>query len=186
MADSTVRLLHETTRAGAATFRDIDDDPAFDPIRDNPEFHKLVEESRPERLYSGRLVGHSEIRKEMQHGGGGSEPSWSRAYSAREHLSRTESLMKLGYRPVAWSATLPSTNKQPVTASIWHRPAVTEQEKDRLAERQARAAVALIRLGRGETVWNRLQHNKDPRLRSFIINWFSLLGGKARTSLPRG
>ena len=72
-----------------------------------------------------------------------------------------------------------------MTASIWHRPAVTEQEKDRLAERQARAAVALIRLGRGETVWNRLQHNKDPRLRSFIINWFSLLGGEARTSLPR-
>ena len=40
-----------------------------------------------------------------------SEPSWSRAYSPREHLSRAESLMKLGYRPVAWSATLPSADK---------------------------------------------------------------------------
>ena len=35
----------------------------------------------------------------------------------------------------------------PVMASVWHRPLVSEPAKDELAERQARAAVALVRLG---------------------------------------
>ncbi len=34
-----------------------------------------------------------------------------------------------------------------MTASVWHRPVVAEEIKDRLAERQARAAVALVRHG---------------------------------------
>ena len=50
-----------------------------------------------------------------------------------------------------------------------------ETAKDRLAERQARAAVALVRMGKAEGVWPLLRHSPDPRLRSFIINWLSLL-----------
>src|SRR5205823_948714 len=52
----------------------------------------------------------------------------------------------------------------------------TDEAKDRLAERQARAAVALLRLGPAEEVWPRLRHGRDPRLRSFIVNWLSPLG----------
>ena len=37
-----------------------------------------------------------------------------------------------------------------MTASVWHRPVVKEEAKDRLAERQARAAVALVRMGKAE------------------------------------
>ncbi len=51
-----------------------------------------------------------------------------------------------------------------------------EQVKDRLAERQARAAVALFRMGKAEEVLLRLVHSPDPRLRSFIINWLNPLG----------
>src|ERR1017187_4528197 len=47
--------------------------------------------------------------------------------------------------------------------------------KDRLAERQARAAVALVRLGKIEEVIPLMRHTADPRLRSFIINWLSPL-----------
>jgi hypothetical protein len=36
----------------------------------------------------------------------------------------------------------------PLTASVWHRPLVAEGAKDRLAKRQANAAVALLRLQR--------------------------------------
>ena len=54
--------------------------------------------------------------------------------------------------------------------------AVVEEAKDRLAARQARAAVALVRLGRANEVWTLLQHSTDPRLRSFIINWLNPLG----------
>jgi serine/threonine protein kinase len=51
-----------------------------------------------------------------------------------------------------------------------------EPAKDRLAERQARAAVALARLGRPEEVWPLLKHSPDPRLRSFIVHWLNPLG----------
>ena len=51
-----------------------------------------------------------------------------------------------------------------------------EQIKDRLAERQARAAVSLVRMGKGDQVWSLLKHSADPRLRSFILNWLNPLG----------
>ncbi len=55
-------------------------------------------------------------------------------------------------------------------------PEATEIEKDGLAKRQARAAVALIRMDKAEEVWSLLRHSADPRLRSFIVNWLSPLG----------
>ena len=53
---------------------------------------------------------------------------------------------------------------------------ITEETKDQLAERQARAGVALVRMGKAEEVWPLLRHSADPRLRSFIVNWLSPLG----------
>ena len=55
-------------------------------------------------------------------------------------------------------------------------PEATETEKDGLAKRQARAAVALIRMDKAEEVWSLLRHSADPRLRSFIVNCLSPLG----------
>jgi serine/threonine protein kinase/formylglycine-generating enzyme required for sulfatase activity len=52
----------------------------------------------------------------------------------------------------------------------------SEEAKDRLAKRQARAAIALVRLGNADQVWPLLRHSADPRLRSFIIHWLSPLG----------
>ena len=81
-----------------------------------------------------------------------------------------------GYRPVSWSVSQTATEGPLVTASVWHRPMVQEEVKDRLAERQARAAVALVRMGKAEEVWPLLRHSADPRLRSFIVNWLNPLG----------
>ncbi len=81
-----------------------------------------------------------------------------------------------GYRPVSWSTSQTTTEGPLVTASVWHRPVVQEEVKDRLAERQARAAVALVRMGKAEEVWPLLRHSADPRLRSFIVNWLNPLG----------
>ena len=53
---------------------------------------------------------------------------------------------------------------------------ITEETKDQLAERQARAAVALLRMDKAEEVWPLLRHSADPRLRSFIINLLNPLG----------
>jgi serine/threonine protein kinase/formylglycine-generating enzyme required for sulfatase activity len=59
-------------------------------------------------------------------------------------------------------------------------PSLDEAAKDHRAERQARAAVALVRLGRADVVWPLLQHAPDPRLRSFIVNGLKTLGADAR------
>jgi len=56
----------------------------------------------------------------------------------------------------------------------------SEEAKDRLAQRQARAAIALVRLGHADEVWPLLRHSADPRLRSFIVNWLSPLGTDPR------
>jgi eukaryotic-like serine/threonine-protein kinase len=60
------------------------------------------------------------------------------------------------------------------------KEADSEQAKDERAERQARAAVALARLGHADEVWPLLRHSADPRLRSFIVNWLNPLGADAK------
>ena len=57
----------------------------------------------------------------------------------------------------------PSLTESPLTTSVWHRPLVPEEAKDRLAKRQANAAVALLRLDRERKVWPLFQHRPDPR-----------------------
>src|SRR5271157_97886 len=51
-----------------------------------------------------------------------------------------------------------------------------DAEKDHLAQRQARAAVALVSLGQGEKVWTLLRYSPDPSVRSYIVNWLKPLG----------
>ena len=97
------------------------------------------------------------------------------------HLQRCRELASQGYRMVALSVARTSAEGPPITASVWHRPVISEETKDQLAERQARAAVALVRLGKAEEIWPLLRHSADPRLRSFIINWLSPLGADPST-----
>ena len=48
--------------------------------------------------------------------------------------------------------------------------------RERLAKRQANAAVALLRLDQSARVWPLLKHSPDPRVRSYLIHRFGLLG----------
>jgi formylglycine-generating enzyme required for sulfatase activity len=71
-------------------------------------------------------------------------------------------------------------------AEINKKVTITDSDKDsetvmdRLAERQARAAIALLRLGKVDEVIPLLRHSADPRLRSFIVNWLNPLGTDPR------
>ena len=56
--------------------------------------------------------------------------------------------------------------------------------QDELAERQARAAVALVRLGMPVRSGPRCGTVADPRLRSFIVNWLNPLGADPKRSSP--
>ena len=65
---------------------------------------------------------------------------------------------------IAKKATIPDSDKD------------SEMVKDRLAERQARAAITLLRMGKAGEIIPLLRHSADPRLRSFIVNWLNPLG----------
>jgi formylglycine-generating enzyme required for sulfatase activity len=70
-----------------------------------------------------------------------------------------------------------------------------DEEKERLAKRQANAAVVLLRLGRAERVWPLLEHPahplaracgfSDPRVRSYLIDRLRPLGADPRALLER-
>jgi formylglycine-generating enzyme required for sulfatase activity len=108
-----------------------------------------------------------------------------------EQLRRWHELAAQGYRPVALSvAAFASSRERPrpgdrVTAAVWHRIAIPEEVKDRLAKRQANAAVALLRLGQAEDVWPLLRHRPDPSLRTYLIHRFAPLGASPRDLVRR-
>jgi formylglycine-generating enzyme required for sulfatase activity len=61
----------------------------------------------------------------------------------------------------------------------------TEVEKERLAKRQANAAVALLRMGQPGRVWPLLKHSPDPRVRSYLIHRLGPLGADAGALVKR-
>jgi formylglycine-generating enzyme required for sulfatase activity len=57
--------------------------------------------------------------------------------------------------------------------------------KEKLAKRQANAAVALLKMNQPEKVWPLLKHSPDPRVRSYLIHWFGPLGADPKVILKR-
>ena len=56
---------------------------------------------------------------------------------------------------------------------------IHEEAKEKLAKRQANAAVALLRMHKPAKVWPLLKHSPDPRLRSYLIHRLGPLGADA-------
>ena len=98
------------------------------------------------------------------------------AVSPSEQLERGLALAGSGFRPAAMSVAAHRGDSAPTASiSLWIRPLISEDAKDRLAKRQANAAVALLRLNRSRSVWPLLAHRPDPRVRSYLIHRLSLL-----------
>ncbi len=57
----------------------------------------------------------------------------------------------------------------------------SDDKRERLAKRQANAAVALLRLNQPAKVWPLLKHSPDPRVRSYLIHRLGPLGADAAT-----
>ena len=147
----------------------MDEDPELDPVRDDPAVAEVMKAGHTDRRYAAVWTTDPAIESVAV---SGLDPA--------AHLRRARDLVAQNYRPVSWSVSRIAPGRPLATASVWHRPVVQEEAKDRLAERQARAAVALVRLGQAEAIWPLLRHSADPRLRSFIINWLSPLGADPR------
>ena len=143
----------------------MDQQADLDPIRDEPAFAEIMKAGHPDRRYAAAWSSDPSFEASLLYG-----------LDPAAQLTRCRELVAQGYRPVSWSVTRTTSEGRLVTASVWHRPTVHEDVKDRLAERQARAAVALVRMGKTEEVFPLLRHSADPRLRSFIVNWLNPLG----------
>jgi formylglycine-generating enzyme required for sulfatase activity/tetratricopeptide (TPR) repeat protein len=166
LAQRSLQLLREAAENDDAALGEMDEDGDLDPIRDDPEFAEIMNAGHPDRRY-GAVWNSDGVRFE-------STPVFG--IDPNAHLQKCRELITQGYRPVSLSAARTTPGGQPAAASAWQRPRVQEDVKDRLAERQARAAIALARLGKADEIWPLLRHSPDPRLRSFILNWLSPLG----------
>ena len=166
LAERCLQLLREAVKNGDADFGRMDEDADLDPIRDDPAFAEIMKAGHPDRRYAAVWTSDATSFEAI--------PVYGLDPAA--HLQKCRELIAQGYRPVSWSVARTTPEGPPVAASVWHRPVVSEEVKDRLAERQARAAVALVRMGKAEEVWSLLRHSADPRLRSFIVNWLNPLG----------
>ncbi len=165
LAARSLQLLREAVKNDDADFGKMDEDADLDPIRDEPAFGEIMKAGHPDRRIAA--VWSSDARFEA---------ALIYALDPDAQAKKCRELIAQGYRPVSWSTSQIAIDGPLMTASVWHRPTVREELKDRLAERQARSAVALVRMGKSEEVWPLLRHSADPRLRSFIVNWLYPLG----------
>jgi serine/threonine protein kinase/formylglycine-generating enzyme required for sulfatase activity len=155
-----IELLKLAVDKKDVAFKEIENDPALDPIRDAPPFVEVVDSGHPYRRYAA-----------VWSDNGTFEDQAIVARTPTEQRTLAAELIKARYRPVSLSIAQPERGGPLVTVSVWHRPAVSEAAKDALAARQARAAVGLVRLRTADPVWPLLRHGEDPRLRSSIINY---------------
>ncbi len=75
-----------------------------------------------------------------------------------------------------------------LTAEIDRKPPpdANDEVKEKLAKRQANAAVALLKMDRStEKVWPLLKHGPDPRTRSYLIHRLIPFGAEARVVVNR-
>ena len=164
-AERAIQLLRAAIDNGYWDYDHMQEDSDLDPIRGLPAFGELMKAGDPDRLHAAVWVRDRRFDGAASYG-----------LDPEAHLERCRMLAAQGYRPVWMSASRTTPDGALVADSVWQRPILSEPAKDELAERQARAAVALVRLGHSGDVWPLLQHSADPRLRSFIVNWLYPLG----------
>jgi len=164
-AERAIQLLRAAIDNGYSDFDHIQEDADLDPIRGLPAFGALIAAGQSDRRHAAVWIADARFERAACYG-----------LDPEAHLRRCRELAADGYRPVSLSGSRATPDGPAVMASVWHRPLVGESAKDELAERQARAAVALVRLGHPGDVWPLLRHSADPRLRSSIVNGLQTLG----------
>jgi formylglycine-generating enzyme required for sulfatase activity len=91
--------------------------------------------------------------------------------------------------PVATSGSLVSSQARPLVATLLSEEIdrklpsdlpSSDERREKLAKRQANAAVALLKMNQPEKVWPLLKHSPDPRVRSYLIHRLSPLGADAK------
>jgi formylglycine-generating enzyme required for sulfatase activity len=174
-ADRAVALLRRAVEAGLENVSyNLQDNLDLAGLETHPGYQALLARQGLDRHYAGVWREAPAADVEERHG-----------LAPAAHLRQARALAARDFRPVAVGVAVLRPGAPAVTASVWHRPPVPEAERDALARRQARAAVALLRLGEGDAVWPLLRHAPDPRLRSFLVHDLAPLGADPRLLVKR-
>ena len=75
--------------------------------------------------------------------------------------------------------------REEIKKPLPYTPDTTDEARDALAQRQANAAVALLKMNRPGEVWPLLKHSSDPRVRTYLIHRFAPLGADASVLVRR-
>jgi serine/threonine protein kinase/formylglycine-generating enzyme required for sulfatase activity len=158
-------LLELAVGKGEVIVSDLYANPYLRPLWDEPRFRRVVEKVHLDRLYGGVWDSVQEFESRELHG-----------LPAEAHLRQCRSLAVEEFRPASLAATVMQDGQPAIVASVWHRPACKEEARDNRARHQAAAALALLKLGRGELVWPLFRHTPDPRLRTELIHRVAAAG----------
>ncbi len=165
-ADRAMQLLSQAVAKDPALIEAVATDPDLAAIREHPEYRALL-------VRNGRDIRYAAVWKYDAY-----ESAERHGIDPTEHLEEAQKLTAAGYRPGGWASLVPGPDRATITASVWQRPILLEDQKERLAKRQANAAVALLRMTehapeKQKRVWTLLKHSPDPRLRSWLIHRFA-------------
>jgi formylglycine-generating enzyme required for sulfatase activity len=159
-AERAVALLRAAVANGYSNYYwHMQADPDLDPIREQPGFRALLESGKQGWPYAALWQASTAFASVEVHG-----------IDPVAYLVRCRALTELGYRPASLSLAEAAASQPLVTASVWQRPVVPEEEKERSAKARANAAVAYLRLGYPDKVWPLLHHRPDPTFRTYLID----------------
>ena len=144
-------MLRAAIDNGYLDYDHMHEDADLDPIRGLQAFGELMEAGYPEGRHAAVWISDPRFEKAACLGLDPEAPTSSGAASwPPRDIGRSR---------------CPDRGQRPTGRRSWPRlarPLVSESAKDELAERQARAAIALVRLGHAGDVWPLLRHGADP------------------------
>ncbi len=165
MRGRALDLLETAIQAGFTDPDQMRQDPKLAPLHTEPRFARLL--SRIAEPKNCAAVWRADVRVESR---------LVRSRSCNDQLTEARQLLGDGFRPVAWTVASLSEPGAVEAASVWHRPLVADEQKEQLAQRQANAAAALLRMDVTMAVWPMLRHQPDPRLQTWLIHRMASLG----------
>ena len=176
LVQEAAKLLKGSVAAGYRDIPGIMKDRDLEPIRGTIEFQQVLQIGHLETSYSALWHANLEQESVELHG-----------LNLDEHVVRCRELSADGYRPVSVAGPSRTSSNSSVrfAGSVWQRPRVADRDKERMAQRQANAAIALVRLGTTDAFFPLLKHSPDPRLRSILIHQASALGCDAAMFVAR-
>ena len=151
-----VELIDDALTDGVLDISTLEADPDLEAIQQSDRYAELVSRHRPRLRYTEVWNTSTEFESQQLFG-----------LPSDEHLSRADQLDEQGFRPVALSSLTHAG--QVLVSSVWHRPLVTHEAKDKSVRRQANAVIAAWKLGERSRAWPRLSHQADPSLQTEII-----------------